>query len=134
MEQDYGSITRRYDMNRMVRTVLTRHRANLEVLTISCSASIVYLGGSLVRSSRQDYKPADVELIFREIERIKMVRGIDADLENWSVSGRGSADWVIVPKKQAQRAGAVEVADHEIESVETLADVLDEIKRGNPAP
>jgi hypothetical protein len=121
----------RYEMNRLVRNVLTRHRADLEVISISCTARFVYLHGTLTKTTKPDYKPADVDLIFREIDQIPMVRGIDADLENWSISAvRSTGTWLVVPKRRILRpTAASDAPEHEIEKAETISDVLDDIKR-----
>ena len=132
MEKTYDDAPMRYEMNRLVRNVLTSHRADLEVISISCTARFVYLYGYLVKTTKPGYKPAEVDLIFREIEQIPMVRGIDADLENWSVSAvRSTGTWLIVPKRRILRPTAVlgETLDHEIGEVEKITDVLDDLKK-----
>jgi hypothetical protein len=42
----YGHTPTRYEMNRHVRNVLTRHGANMELISISCTGRVVYLNGS----------------------------------------------------------------------------------------
>jgi hypothetical protein len=135
MEKTYDDAPTRYEMNRLVRNVLTRHRADLEVISISCTARFVYLYGTLTKTTKPNYKPTDVDLIFREIEKIPMVRGIDADLENWSVSAvKSTGTWLIIPKRRILRPTAVqgESPDHEIEEVEKITDVLDDLNKDKP--
>jgi hypothetical protein len=119
MDKTYDDAPTRYEMNRLVRNVLTRHRADLEVISISCTARFVYLYGTLTKTTKPNYKPTDVDLIFREIEQIPMVRGIDADLENWTVSAdRSTGTWLIVPNRRVlQSAAAADQEDHRIEDV-----------------
>jgi hypothetical protein len=127
MDETYDDAPTRYETNRLVRNVLTRHRADLEVISISCTARFVYLYGILTKTTRPDYKPVDVDLIFREIEQIPMVRGIDADLENWSVSAvRSTGTWLIVPKRRVLQAAAADQEEHRIKDVEDVKDVLKE--------
>jgi hypothetical protein len=131
MDETYDDAPTRYETNRLVRNILTRHRADLEVISISCTARFVYLHGTLTKTTKPDYKPADVDLIFREIDQIPMVRGIDADLENWSISAvRSTGTWLVVPKRRILRpTAASDAPEHEIEKAETISDVLDDIKR-----
>lgn len=131
-DRTYDDAPTRYEINRLVRNVLTRHRADLEWISISCTARFVYLYGTLTKTTKPDYKPADVDLIFQEIEQIPMVRGIDADLENWSISAaRGTGTWLVVPKRRILRpmAGPADAPDYEIEKAETITDVLDDIQK-----
>jgi hypothetical protein len=136
MDKTYDDAPTRYEMNRLVRNVLTRHRADLEVISISCTARFVYLYGTLTKTTKPNYKPTDVDLIFREIEQIPMVRGIDADLENWTISAvRSTGTWLIVPKRRILRLAAGAAADqeeHRIEDVEDIKDVLDDIGKEKP--
>jgi hypothetical protein len=130
----YDDAPMRYEMNRLVRNVLTRHRADLEVISISCTARFVYLYGTLTKTTRPDYKPADVDRIFREIEQIPMVRGIDAELENWTISAsKSTGTWLIVPKRRSlQAAAAADQEDHRIEDAEDIKDVLDDLANEKP--
>jgi len=131
MDRTYDEAPSRYEMNRLVGNVLTRHRANLELISISCTGRIVYLSGTLTKTAKQDFKPVDVEVIFREIEQIPMVRSIDADLDNWSVSGAASTGArLIIPRRRVPRAAApADAPDHKIGQSEKITDVLDDMKK-----
>ncbi|MGD0278811.1 MAG: hypothetical protein ABSC11_05855 [Smithella sp.] len=99
MQNTHGHIPSRYEMNHLVRNVLTRHRANLELISISCTNKVVYLSGSLVKTLKPDYKLTDIDLIFREIAQIPKVRSIVADLDNWTVSTvESTGEWLVSPK------------------------------------
>ncbi|MGD0169569.1 MAG: hypothetical protein ABSE54_07600 [Smithella sp.] len=99
MKNAGGNVPSRYEMNHLVRNVLTRHRANLELISISCTNRIVYLSGSLVKTTKPDYKIADIDLIFREIAQIPRVHNIYADLDNWTVSAiEGTGEWLVSQK------------------------------------
>jgi hypothetical protein len=132
VEKTYDDAPTRYEMNRLVRNVLTRHRADLELISISCTARLVYLYGYLVKTTKPGYKPAEVDLIFREIEQIPMVRGIEAELENWTISvSRGTGTWLVVPKRRVLQpsTAAADQEEHRIEEVEDIRDVLDDIEK-----
>jgi hypothetical protein len=135
MEKTYDDAPTRYEMNRLVRNVLTRHRADLELISISCTARLVYLYGYLVKTTKPGYKPAEVDLIFREIEQIPMVRGIEAELENWTISSsRSTGTWLVIPKRRALQAStaAPDQEEHRIEEVEDIKTVLDDLKKEKP--
>lgn len=122
----------RYEMNRLVRNILTRHGVDLESITISCTAGFVYLYGLLKKATKPDLRPTDVNVIFREIESVPMVRGIEANLENWIISGsEGAGDWSVVPTTHDLRptASSGEPEDHRISDVEGISDVLEDIKK-----
>lgn len=122
----------RYEMNRLVRNILTRHGVDLESITISCTAGFVYLYGLLKKATKPDLRPTDVNVIFREIEGVPMVRGIEANLENWIISGsEGAGDWSVVPTAHDLRptASSGESEDHRISDVEGISDVLEDIKK-----
>ena len=132
MEETYDDAPTRYEINRLVRNILIRHRADMEVISISCTTRVVYLYGTLTKTTKPDYKPADVDILFREIEQIPMVRGIDADLENWSVSAvRSTGTWLVAPKRRILRpaAAAAGQEDYRIEKDEEITDVLDDIQK-----
>ena len=118
----YDDAPTRYQMNRRVLGVLTRHLVNLELISISCTARMVYMYGSLVKTTKPDYKPADIDLIIQEIEQIPLVRGIVVELANWTVSSStATGTRLIVPKKNFIRPGggaAFDQSKYRIEDVE----------------
>ena len=122
--------TSRYEINRLVIGILTHHGIDLEGLALSSSASLVYLNGFLKRSSGTDLAPTDIDLIFREIEKIPLVRGIIADLDNWVVTG-SDGTWFATPKGRSRRpmASSADQEDYRIKKEELLADVLTDIKK-----
>jgi hypothetical protein len=134
MERTYDDAPTRYEMNRLVRSVLTRHRADLELISISCTARLVYLYGYLIKTTKPGYKAAEVDLIFREIEQIPMVRGIEADLENWSISAsKGTGTWLVIPKRRVlPSAASADQEEHRIEEVEDIKEVLDDMEKEKP--
>jgi hypothetical protein len=125
----------RYEMNRLVRSVLTRFSIDLELITVSCTARMVYLYGFLTKVTKPDLKPIEVDNIFREIQKIPMVRGIEASLENWTINThKGTGEWLVEQKIRVLRPVAastsVEPEEHRIDEAEKLEDVLDDIKKG----
>ncbi|PKN53546.1 MAG: hypothetical protein CVU55_00020 [Deltaproteobacteria bacterium HGW-Deltaproteobacteria-13] len=96
MRNTYGHIPTRYELNRLVRGVLTRHGANMELISISCTTRVVYLSGSLTKTIRPDYKVTDVDIIFRDIAKLPAVRSIYANLDNWIVSAvKSTGEWLV---------------------------------------
>jgi len=120
----------RYEINHLVRGVLSRHAIDLESLSVSCSASIVYLYGFLKRVTDPNLNSVDIDVIFKEIERIPFVRGIVADFENWIVTS-GEGAWLATPKGRTVRSstGTSAQEEHVIKKEERLKDVLDDIKK-----
>jgi hypothetical protein len=129
MNASKGDAQSRYEINRLVRSVLSRHAIDLESLSVSCSASIVYLSGLLKRVTDTNLNSVDIDVIFKEIERIPFVRGIVTDLENWIVTS-GEGAWLVTPKGRTVRssAGTSTQEEHVINKEERLKDVLDDIK------
>jgi hypothetical protein len=97
MSEHSDSSTSRYQMNQQVAGVLTRHGIDLETLSISCSARLVYLYGFLKRVTGKNLTPTDIGLIFREIEQLSQVRGIVVELENWTITN-SDGGWFAVQK------------------------------------
>ena len=62
-------------MNRLVRNIMTRHWADLEMISISCTTYFIYLSGTRIKTTKQDFRSADVDLIFQEIEKIPFQTG-----------------------------------------------------------
>ncbi len=118
----YDDAPTRYEMNRLVLSVLTRHRVDLELISISCMARIVYMHGSLVKTTKPGYKSADIDLIIQDIEQIPLVRGIVVELENWTVSSStATGTRLIVPKRSLSRPGggaAFDQTEYRIEDVD----------------
>lgn len=130
MSVNSGEPPSRYEINRLVRSVLSRHAVDLEALSISSSASLVYLNGFLKKSMGEDLKPANIDVIFREIERIPWVRGIVTDLENWVVTSSDGA-WFAVAKGRSLRRPVAASGGQEtyrINTEERIMDVLQDVK------
>jgi hypothetical protein len=130
MNENTSNVPSRYEMNHLVRSVLSRHAIDLELLSISCSASIVYLYGCLKRVIEPGLNSVDIDVIFKEIEWISLVRGIVTDFENWIVTS-GDGAWSATPKGRTVRSSTGTSAQEEnvIKKEERLTDVLDDIKK-----
>jgi hypothetical protein len=121
----------RYEINRNVRMVLTRHDADLTRIDYSCTGSTVYLYGDLVRPDR-DYSAKDVELIVTEIAALPHVRDTQLDLNNWLVDSSGNS-WQITKKRKsavtraADQPGALGDSTVVIDKEEKITDVLDDL-------
>jgi hypothetical protein len=124
-----GEPPSRYAINQRVRSILVTHDVDLEALSISSSANVVYINGFLKKGSGGDMRPSDIDLVFREIEHIPSVRGISVDLENWIVTS-SDGTWMATAKKRARTGIAAEHAeDYRIDKEEAIADVLGEIQK-----
>jgi hypothetical protein len=123
----------RYEINRNVRTILTRHDADLTRIDYSFIGSTVYLSGDLVRPDR-DFSAQEIEIIAREISTLRHVRDIQFDLNNWVVDSSGDSRQVTRTRKTvattgaAHRTGSLDDSTVVIEKAEKLTDVLNDLK------
>lgn len=127
----------RYEINRLVRTVLTRHSADLTLVDSSSIGSTVYVSGSLKKISGEDFVPGAIDELAKELNRIAGVRDVQFDFSNWFLSGvQGS--WQLRKGKDRHGSeqyarpnvpGAVSTATTvEINKSEMIADVLEDLK------
>jgi hypothetical protein len=123
----------RYEVNRNVRMVITRHDADLTRIDYSFMGSTVYLNGDLVRPDR-DFSAKEIEIIVREISALPHVRDIHFDLNNWMVASSGDS-WrvnrvrkAVGTRGAAHRTGLTDDATVVIEKAEDLKVVLDELE------
>ncbi len=89
----------RYEVNRKVRMIFTRHDADLSKIDYSFMGSSVYLYGDLVRPDR-DYSAQEIESIAREISALPHVRDIQFELNNWVILSSGES-WQINKTKKS---------------------------------
>jgi hypothetical protein len=118
----------RYEINRNVRMILTRHDADLTRVDYSCMGGTVYLYGDLVRSDR-DYSVKEIEFIVGEIADLRHVRDTQFDLNNWLVVSSGNS-WRITKKRESavtRAAGSLADSTVVIDKEEKLTDVLDDL-------
>ncbi|MGD0022230.1 MAG: hypothetical protein ABSC54_08005 [Smithellaceae bacterium] len=122
----------RYEVNRNVRTILTRHDVDLTRIDYSFMGNTVYLYGDLVRPNG-DYSVSEIESIIREIAVLSQVRDIQFDLNNWVVVPSGESWQITKPKKSAVKRvvtqpGALGDSTVVIDKAENLTDVLDDLE------
>ena len=120
----------RYEVNRNVRMVVSRHDADLTRIDYSFMGSTVYLSGDLARPDG-DFSAQEVEIIAREIAALPYVRDVQFDLNNWVITTSGDSWQVNRARKQlpvTKAAAAVNDSTHIIEKAEDLADVLDDLE------
>ncbi len=122
----------RYEINRNVRIVLTRHDADLTRIDYSCMGGTVYLYGDLVRLDK-DFSVKEIDFIVREIAALPNVRDIQFDLNNWLVVSSGDSWQITKPKESAlaraaRQAGSLEDSTVVIDKEEKIADVLDDLE------
>ncbi len=122
----------RYEVNRKVRMIFTRHDADLSKIDYSFMGSSVYLYGDLVRPDR-DYSAQEIESIAREISALPHVRDIQFELNNWVILSSGESWQINKTKKSvvlpsARQPGALGDSTIVIDKAEKLTDVLDDIE------
>ena len=103
----------RYEVNRSVRMVITRHDADLARIEYSFLGSTVYLSGDLVRPNG-DFSAQEVENIARELAALPHVRSLQFDLNNWLVDTSGDSWQSAGSGKMArakEKAGQTGVSD-----------------------
>jgi hypothetical protein len=120
----------RYEINRQVKMVLTRHAVNLETLSVSSSNSLVYLYGVLQEETGRDFTVKDIDNIFTEIEHIPHVKGIIPDFENWTISNL-EGSWQASSRRRAQQSApaAIDSKDYTLSEKDKIADVLKKMKQ-----
>lgn len=123
----------RYEVNRSVRMVLTRHDTDLERIDYSYMGHTVYFYGDLVKPGG-DFSIQGMEALVQEISALPHVRGIQFHLNNWKVNHSGDS-WQITKTRKPvaamwapQSAGSWDDSSVVIEKAEKLADVLKELK------
>lgn len=122
----------RYEINRNVRMIFTRHDADLTKIDYSFTGSTVYLNGDLVRPDG-DFSAQEIEAIAREILALPHVRDVQFDLINWVVASSGDSWQINRTKKSAaatrvaHRTGSLEDSTVVIDKVEDLMDVLEDL-------
>ena len=128
----------RYEINRLVRVVLTQHGADLALADSSFIGGTVYLSGTLQKSSGEQFVPGAIDEMAKDISRLSGVRDVQFDLENWFLN-RGHGAWQI--RKGKGRHVLDEFTSHlkdgttstgatvEIKSGDKIADVLEDMKK-----
>jgi len=123
----------RYEVNRSVRMVFTRHDADLSRIDYSFTGNTVYLSGDLVKPGG-DFSAQDVDTLAREISTLPHVRDIQFNLNNLKVVSTGDSWQVTRTKKPIAAAGAALQAGSlgdstvVITKAEDLKTVLDDLK------
>lgn len=126
-----GEQVSRYEVNRNVRMILTRHEADLARVDFSFMGSTVYLYGDLTKTDGE-FAAKAVEYIAREISALPHVRDVQFNLNNWTVSPSGDSWQINRTVKAATDKGKVyqtATADSTvvINRAEDLSDVMEEI-------
>ncbi len=123
----------RYEVNRNVRMVFTRHDADLTRIDYSFMGSTVYFNGDLVRANG-DFSAQEIESIAREISALPHVRDMHFDLNNWVVASSGDSSWQV---NRSKKAGSIKGTTNQtgssdatvvIKKTEELQDVLAHLK------
>lgn len=123
----------RYEINRNVRMIFTRHDADMTKIDYSFMGNTVYLYGDLTRTDG-DFSPQEIEVMVKELSALPHVRDIQFNLNNWLVLSSGDSWKASMTKKlpgikSARQGGAAADTTIVIEKTEDLEVVLDDISR-----
>ena len=128
----------RYEVNQLVRAVLTRHSVDLTLVDSSFIGGTVYVSGSLQKSYGEEFAPGSIDELTKDITRVSGVRDVQFDLDNWimnsahgswqSLKGENRPLHVQFTSPQAQDAASTG-ATVEIKSGEQIAEVLEDLKK-----
>lgn len=123
----------RYEVNRNVRIIFTRHDADMTRIDYSFMGNTVYLYGDLARHD-SDFSPQEIEVMAKELSALPHVRDIQFNLNNWLVLSSGDS-WKVSLTRKSSSPGVVRqggnLADSTtiIEKAEDLEVVIDDITR-----
>jgi hypothetical protein len=123
----------RYEVNRNVRMVITRHNADLTRIDYSFMGNTVYLYGNLVKLDG-DFSVQEIDALAREISALPSVHDIQFNLNNFIVVS-SDGYWQVIrtskstaTKGATQQEGALGDSTIVIEKAEKLTDMLDDLK------
>jgi len=88
----------RYDINRRVKMILSRHAVDLSHLHYSSAGRTVYIYGTLLKDPEGDFEISEIRTIISELNTIPEIQGLDFDISNWTLSYEPGA-MVITSKK-----------------------------------
>jgi len=122
----------RYEVNRNVRTVFTRHEADMTKIDYSFMGSTVYIYGDLVKPEGE-FSPQEIEVMAKEILALPNVHDLQFDLNNWvMIAAEDSRQFRQTKKSTAPKTAQKEAVSTDstivIERAEDLTVVLDDIK------
>jgi hypothetical protein len=124
----------RYEVNRNVRMVLSRHDVDFSQLDYSYIGNTVYLYGDLLKSVGGEFTSANIEVIAAEIASLLHVRDLQCDLNNWTIlSSAGS--WQVTKRKKPTAGYGASLGTGSADSTvvidkpEPLVEVLKDIKK-----
>jgi hypothetical protein len=98
----------RYEINRKIRHVLVSHNADMTKINYSFVNRTVYMYGSLVRESREEFNISIIKGIMTELMKLPRVQKVQFDLDNWLISNE-PGELNIVKRK---RTGVLPVTKH----------------------
>ena len=96
--------TNRYKVNAEVQAILVRHAVDLGKIAFSFTGQTLYLSGSLLRSPKAEFAPAEVRALADELRRHPAVRAIQYELDNWVITQEFGV-FAATPKDQLEKRG-----------------------------
>ena len=79
--------TNRFEMNKLVRRVLSRHHVDMSQVSYTCIGGRVLLSGFLTKTSGGEFNASGIESMLQEFRKIKGVADIGSELGNWDING-----------------------------------------------
>ncbi len=88
----------RYEINRKIRHILVSHNADMTKIIYSFVHRTVYLNGSLVKESHEEFNIVIIKGIIAELMKLPRVQKVQFDLDNWLINSE-PGELNIVKKK-----------------------------------
>lgn len=89
----------RYEVNSKIRHILVSHNADMTKISYSFIHRTVYLYGSLVKESQEDFSLSTIKGIITELMKLPRVQKVQFDLDNWLITNEPGELNVVKRKK-----------------------------------
>lgn len=77
----------RFEINKLVRRVLTKNQVDMSTISFTCIGGRILLSGLLKKSTGSEFTAKGIESMCSELRKIKGVSDIGSELGNWDVNG-----------------------------------------------
>lgn len=88
----------RYEVNSKIRHILVSHNADMTKITYSFVTRTVYMYGSLVKDSQEEFSISTIKGLITELMKLPRVQKVQLDLDNWIISNE-SGELNIIKRK-----------------------------------
>lgn len=79
--------TNRFEMNKLVRRVMSRHQVDMSQVSYTCIGGRILLSGFLIKGSGNEFTASGIESMLQEFRKIKGVSDVGSELGNWDLNG-----------------------------------------------